>query len=328
MRMTEKSLSALPLGSELAKFCFEGYASQYADALSENRRHLEVLGLDAALLPEDAATYRERRGAILRTVSEQLRAERARLGGDCYALPWFGLTYGSFVSLATVSVGGDAEWTTALISEALEDLGIDGPAAAIVPRIERETQWIEVTREADDQTVATKDVTAAHGRLLMQLLYMWREAERRQASRSAALDVDQSLFHPCFVLACEQDAELRDTLAKALDFHGIDIVDALNAADTAAYVIALLSANSLTDDFIRSLQAIHERRPLGESTFVVRVVPMEAVIGWRPSDSSLAAFVDALSQLLIPGIETPAQLDQTVNVLLRSLKKTRANSHA
>ena len=257
-------------------------------------------------------------------MSEQLRAERSRLGGDCYALPWFALTYGSFIALATVAVGGDAEWTTPLISDALADLGIDGPAAAIVPRIEREVHWIELSRESGNQTVATRDVTFAYGRLLMHLLYMWREAEKRQASRSAAPDVDQSLYHPCFVLASEQDAGLRETLANALDFHGIDIVDEPDTEDEAIYVIAALSAKSLTDEFIHSLQAVHEHRPLGQKTFLVRDVPMEAVVAWQPSDSSLATFVDELSQLLIPGIETPAELDHTINVLMRSLEKDTA----
>jgi hypothetical protein len=125
MGPSEKAIAALLLGGEIAKYGWKAWADDYVSNRPTVVKFLQTIGLDEALLPETAAGFQATSMTILEVVYKHLTEERARLNGDCYALPMFIMNYMSFRAIAHGALGSEIETETTLLRGALEDLGID-----------------------------------------------------------------------------------------------------------------------------------------------------------------------------------------------------------
>ena len=106
MKPTEKCLAAHRLGTQIQFMNWNAFRATYAERRADMTAALQELEIDLEL-PDDAPAFEEGRDAIIGMIVDHLKAERSRLGGDCYALSMYYLGY---IPLELV-LSASARWT-------------------------------------------------------------------------------------------------------------------------------------------------------------------------------------------------------------------------
>lgn len=160
MGPTDKALTSFLVGGLFARFAWKAWGDYYVESRDEFADRLRALGLELELPPTPEAV-RDAHDELLGQIGSHLTQERSRLGGDCYCLPLFIMSYMTLRAIAIKSLGSEIEDETTLIRAALEDLGIDATDAGVMALLQDEIKWIETLPTAASSATATRTRSSA-----------------------------------------------------------------------------------------------------------------------------------------------------------------------
>jgi hypothetical protein len=302
MGPTEKAMTASALGGELARYHWKAWAEDYVADRGKLVEQLRTIGINESILPDTHEAFQAASMNILNAVWKQLEEERARLSGDCYALPMFVANYMVFRAIAHSALQIDIEMETTLLRGALEDLGIDATDEGVMALLHNEIKWIETLGDNDNVQVRSRDIVHAWARILMHVMSLWAEAERRRADQLPSIGLDYVPRYSCFISYSHQDEEFCRALYERLRFHRVQVWYApeamkpgrklheeINAAlRTHERLLLVLSEASLASNWVE--HELYRARKREEANrvrmlFPIRLVSMERLKQWEAFDA-------------------------------------------
>lgn len=302
MRLTEKAGAALRLGHQFAMFADSTYAEQYALDLSQMKADLAVLGAEDAPLAESATEFRDRPFDAFSFVKSALEADRAQLGGDGFALPFFMLEFMLYRAVKHSVLGVDFDDERTLIAASLHDLGLEAEEEHVQALIRKETLWIQSETIDGDLKVSAGDVMHAWARLSNRILELWRKAEAQRASDLPPIGLQNVPQYSCFISYSFSDEEFCQKLYQGLKLAGIQVwfashdmksgrkirdqvQDAIGTYDKLLLVLSEASMGSSWVDH-ELYTAFHREKTEGRQVlFPIRLVPFEALREWEAFDA-------------------------------------------
>jgi hypothetical protein len=336
-------MAAVRLGHQLSMFADSTYTEQYVRDLPQMREDLAVLGVEDTLLPESAEEFRERPFDAFMAGKRALEADRGRLGGDGFALPFFTLQFMLYRAVKHSALGLEWEDERTLISVALYDLNLEAEEAQVQKLIRKETLWIQSAVDEDDVRVRAGDVMHAWARLSNRILNLWREAEAQRAKDLPPIEIEHVPQYSCFVSYSFADEEFCKQLHERLKLAGIQVwfashdmtggkkirdqvQDAIGSYDK---LLLVLSEASMGSNWVEHelYTAFHREKDEGRQVlFPIRIVSFEALRQWQAFDADTGRdLAREIREYFIPDFsewEDEAKFEEAFSQLVDSLRKS------
>jgi hypothetical protein len=337
MRPTEKALVALTLGHKLAMFADSAFAEDYVEDLPQMRKDLAAIGVEGTLLPATAEEFRERQFDAFQAGAAALKENRANLGGDVYALPFFFLSFMLYRAVRSSALGIEWEDERALISGALSDLNLEAEETQVQGLIQRETLWIQ------SEKVHAADIVRAWGRLLYRVLELWQKARAHAAQDLPPIGIDYVPLYSCFISYSFADEAFCKKLYERLKLAGIQVWFASHdmkggekirdqvrgAIGTYDKLLLVLSAASISSNWVNDELYTAFRREKNEGNqvlFPIRIASFEALRQWQAFDADTGRdLAREVREYFIPDFSDWAnkeKFDKAISQLLDSLRRS------
>ncbi len=342
MGPTDKAMTSFLVGGLFSRFAWKAWDDYYVESREEFADQLRSLGLELEL-PLAPEAVRDAYDDLIDKIWNHLTQERSRLGGDCYCLPLFVVSYMTLRAIAVKSLGSEIEDETTLIRAAIDDLGIDATDAGVMSLLQDEIKWIETLKgENEDVAVRSQDIGNAHTRVVQRVFDLWNEAEQRRGSDMPAIGLDYVPRYSCFISYSHQDEEFCKVLHQQLLDHGVKVWFApeamrpghkvheqINAA-LGAYdrLLIVLSEASLASDWVDHELHRARRRETKDRMrmlYPVRLVSMNRLKEWELFDADTGRdTAREIREYYIPdfsGWKDPAVLETAIDQLLDGLRR-------
>ena len=298
MKPTEKSLAAMELGSVVQMLNWKYFQDDYAKhraAMLESLSRLEF----PLELPENVEDFVKERDNLTGRISDFLRQDRARLGGDCYALTMY---YFGYVPLELIV---SAAWKSEnyepllwVMTGILTDFGIDGEYEAVKRILDVETEWLAQQSDLNGGDIRVEDALKASLRLINRVGSLWKAAEKLDFP----VKFDNVPYHSVFISYSGADEEFAIKLYDYLSEAGLRVWFAphdirpgqklhhqiYSAIEQYDKLLLVLSESSIESEWVGTelyKAREREREQKTQMLFPVRLVPFEKVKKWSAFDA-------------------------------------------
>jgi len=298
MKPTEKSMAAFVIGNQFQMLNWKAFQDDFDQRRSEIVEAFEKLDISLEL-PSSLEGFAGERDEIIGAVCEHLKSERARLGGDCYALTMWFFGYVPLELVLSAAWKSDNYdpllWT---LKGILSDLGIDGEYDSLKHTLDVETAWLAQQSAKNEGNVRAEDALKASLRLVSRIGSLWRAAEKLDSP----VTFSEVPYHSVFISYSTVDEEFGQKLYESLDEAGMRVWFAphdirpgkkiLNqiygAIEQYDKLLLVLSDASMKSEWVGTelYKARNREREQGaQMLFPVRLVPFEKVKAWNAFDA-------------------------------------------
>jgi hypothetical protein len=168
----------------------EGGDEIFAETREAVLSRLSDLGYDDIDVPESPSAFSERYITLVGEVASRLADERAHLGGDTVALPFFILhTHALYAASNLVFKGEIDAQSRGILDACIADLWLD--REEVLDSLEREVRWIATPRE-DDVATFKRELFRATFAWLERVIDMTSD-EKEDATRAAAHQLTEEI---------------------------------------------------------------------------------------------------------------------------------------
>lgn len=303
MRATPRTFAAMRLGIATHKLAFAAHHRDWPALRDEMAGAFAELDL-VQPLPDTVEGWTAAQDEIESAIVEHLASLRARIGGDCYALPMYWLAWLSLrlPLLAALGDGDGGATRAALVTSyrgLLGEFSIDADEPALAAFVETESRWLVGRAAAHDGEIPVLDGARAGYRLLSRALSLWERAERLV---DLPVDFVRAPFQSVFISYSTADEAFAAELHEALTTAGVrawfaphdmkpgaKIHEQLREAiDTHDRLLLVVSEASMRSDWVNTelWRARQRERATGRRLlFPVRLVPWDRVQAWEAFDA-------------------------------------------
>lgn len=298
MKPTEKALAAWIIGNEIQMLNWKTFQNDYAERRSKIEKSLSELQLSIEL-PKSVEEFSQQRDHIMSAVGKHLQNERARLGGDCYALTMY---FFGYVPLELVL---SAAWKSEnydsllwLMHGILSDFGIDGEYESLRHTLDLETQWLAQQSAHHSGNVRAEDALKASLRLVSRIGSLWKASEKLESP----VKFSQLPYHSVFISYSTVDEKFGQKLYNSLNEAGLRTWFAPNdirpgkkiheqiysAIEQYDKLLLVLSEASMKSQWVGTelyKARTREREKGVQMLFPVRLVSFEIVKAWAAFDA-------------------------------------------
>jgi len=336
MRPTEKALSAFGLGLDIGLLRWRVWQEDYPRVRDSMLGHFADLGIELAL-PQSVDLYLQQEDDVATAIRRHLEQERARLGGDAYALTlWMFGRISLELVLSAAWKSDNYEPLLWILTGVLTDLSIEGEFDDLKGTLDVEVEWLTDLSDAQGGDLRVEDAMRASTRLVGRVLRLWGLAEEH------GLEVGFGTlpYHSVFISYSTDDEEFCDRLYEGLRNAGVrvwyaphDIKPGRKIHRQLQYAISgrdklliVLSDASMHSSWVETELYDARQREQTEGVqmlFPISLVPFEKIRKWSAFDADTGKdLARELREYYIPDFSNwrnEDEFDQEVTRLIEAL---------